>query len=142
MSQTERHRRLRLDRRFDWVGPPDPISRIRPIRLRRLPNESATEREYRNAAEALNKWNSKFWVEHNTLFEKEKQKFLDEKRQKKGRIERLSPDDLSDFYRRFLNERHEALIAYNKEWYRRNLSLLWPAFKVNMIRFVRMLRRR
>ncbi|CCM09407.1 APOPT family protein Y39B6A.34, mitochondrial [Caenorhabditis elegans] len=33
------------------------------------------------------------------------------------------------------------MMAYNKEWYRRNLQLIWPALKVNVVRFFRMARR-
>uniref|UniRef100_A0A183EZ83 Glycosyltransferase family 2 protein n=1 Tax=Gongylonema pulchrum TaxID=637853 RepID=A0A183EZ83_9BILA len=58
-----------------------------------------------------------------------------------GRLEHPSVVDLSDFYRDFLNERYNSLIAYNRQWYYRNIALFWPAFKVQLIRFRRTLGR-
>ena len=69
-------RDLKLDRRFDWVGPPDKVSKIRPIRLRRVDNESKAEGEYRLARQALSEWNSAFWKYHNELFESKKAEFV------------------------------------------------------------------
>uniref|UniRef100_A0A0M3I072 Uncharacterized protein n=1 Tax=Ascaris lumbricoides TaxID=6252 RepID=A0A0M3I072_ASCLU len=134
-------RKARLDRRYDWVGPPDKVSRIRPIRLRRIGNETATERDYREAREALNEWNSRFWAEHNTLYEQRKAEFVAKKKKEIGRLERVNANDLSQFYTEFLDERKQQMAAYNREWYRRNFSLIWPAFKVNLIRLRRLLRR-
>ncbi|VDK28055.1 unnamed protein product [Gongylonema pulchrum] len=73
-----RVRSLRLDKRFDWVGPPDETSKIRPIRLRRLADETEQERKYREAREALNQWSSQFWAYHNSLFEKKKAEFIEQ----------------------------------------------------------------
>uniref|UniRef100_A0A8R1E5K3 Uncharacterized protein n=1 Tax=Caenorhabditis japonica TaxID=281687 RepID=A0A8R1E5K3_CAEJA len=129
---------VRMDRRFDWVGPPDNVSKIRKIMLRRLDNESDLEREYRTAREQLNQWNSDFWAEHNTLFDRQKTEFVERKQNELGRLEHVSANDLSEFYREFLNNRHDAMMAYNMEWYRRNLQLIWPALKVNVVRFLRL----
>ncbi|EFP13388.1 hypothetical protein GCK72_021596 [Caenorhabditis remanei] len=129
---------VRMDRRFDWVGPPDNVSKIRKIMLRRVANESELERQYRTAREELNQWNSDFWAEHNQLFDRQKSDFVEKKQKALGRLEHVSANELSEFYRDFLNDRHVAMMAYNKEWYRRNLQLIWPALKVNVIRFFRM----
>ncbi|CAD6186609.1 unnamed protein product [Caenorhabditis auriculariae] len=133
--------RVRVDRRFDWVGPPDRTSKIRSILLRRVDNETALERDYREAREQLNKWNSDFWTRHNTLFDDKKSRFIEMKKAQLGPLETVSANELSRFYRDFLNERHPAMMAYNKEWYCRNLALIWPALKVNVVRFVRLLKR-
>ncbi|CAP20486.1 Protein CBG23705 [Caenorhabditis briggsae] len=132
---------VRMDRRFDWVGPPDSVSKIRKIMLRRVDNESELERQYRAAREELNQWNSDFWAEHNQLFDRQKSEFVEKKQKELGRLEHVSANELSEFYRDFLNDRHVAMMVYNKEWYRRNLQLIWPALKVNVVRFFRMARR-
>ncbi|PIO76420.1 tRNA-guanine transglycosylase [Teladorsagia circumcincta] len=132
---------VRMDRRYDWVGPPHPVSKIRPIKLRRVDNESDLERQYREAREELNRWSSSFWEKHNTLFDKKKSEFVQKRKKEIGRIEQISANDLSVFYKEFLDLEHANLMAYNKEWYRRNIALCWPALKVNMIRFMRLLKR-
>ncbi|VDN58867.1 unnamed protein product [Dracunculus medinensis] len=119
---------VRLDRRFDWVGPPHKLSRIRPIKLRRIQGETVTELAYREALEDLNDWNCRFWCDHNALYERKRREFV-EKRESCI----VHNDDLSEFYKSFIDER------YNK-WHKRNFSLLWPALKVNLIRFQRLLR--
>ncbi|VDL77854.1 unnamed protein product [Nippostrongylus brasiliensis] len=118
-----RDEQVRMDRRYDWVGPPHPISKIRPIKLRRVDNETDLERQYRIAREELNRWSSSFWEKHNTLFDTKKAEFVEKRKKELGRIEQVSANDLS------------------REWYRRNIALCWPALKVNVLRFFRMLKR-
>ncbi|KAI1702158.1 hypothetical protein DdX_15673 [Ditylenchus destructor] len=130
----------RLDMRYDWVGPADPISKIRPIRLRRVENESESELLYREAREDLNEWNSRFWTEHNQLFERRKREFYANRRKMSG-SEEPSANDLSLFYKDFLNEQANKFSVYNNEWYRRNLRLIWPAMRVSWVRFRRFLGR-
>ncbi|WKY10435.1 hypothetical protein Q1695_002641 [Nippostrongylus brasiliensis] len=136
-----RDEQVRMDRRYDWVGPPHPVSKIRPIKLRRVDNETELERQYRIAREELNRWSSSFWEKHNTLFDTKKAEFVEKRKKELGRIEQVSANDLSRFYKEFLDSRHVSLMDYNKEWYRRNIALCWPALKVNVLRFFRMLRR-
>ncbi|WKY10436.1 hypothetical protein Q1695_002641 [Nippostrongylus brasiliensis] len=109
--------------------------------LRRVDNETELERQYRIAREELNRWSSSFWEKHNTLFDTKKAEFVEKRKKELGRIEQVSANDLSRFYKEFLDSRHVSLMDYNKEWYRRNIALCWPALKVNVLRFFRMLRR-
>uniref|UniRef100_A0A914WCR8 Apoptogenic protein 1, mitochondrial n=1 Tax=Plectus sambesii TaxID=2011161 RepID=A0A914WCR8_9BILA len=132
----------RLDPRFDWVGPPDPVGKIRPLKLRIVENETEYERKYRERREAINKWNMAFWREHNELFDREKAAFVERKRAEKGDLDQLTADEMSIFYKDFLNSRRTTLADYNWEWYRHNFSLVWPAVRVNFIRFRRLLLRR
>ncbi|VDM07479.1 unnamed protein product [Wuchereria bancrofti] len=132
-------RDLRLDKRFDWVGPPDDISKIRPVRLRRLSNETEQERKYREAREALIQWSSQFWTHHNILFEKKKAEFVEQRKKNLGRLEHSNALDMSEFYKEFLDQQYNNLTNYNREWYYRNVKLFWPAFKVQLIRFRRTL---
>lgn len=58
---------------------------------------------------------------------------------KKGNNEPLTADDLSDFYRRFLDDNWEKHYRYNIEWHKKNLKLLWPGIKANMSKLKRQL---
>jgi hypothetical protein len=69
-------RKIKLDRRYDWIGPPNPDSKIRPIKLRQFNDETEIERFYRLEKEKLNQWNSDFWAHHNQHFEKSKADFI------------------------------------------------------------------
>lgn len=59
-----------------------------------------------------------------------------------GKLNQVSAEEMSCFYRDFLNQRRLELARYNSEWYRRNFSLIWPALKVNLIRLRRVVCRR
>uniref|UniRef100_A0A0N4ZRJ0 Apoptogenic protein 1, mitochondrial n=1 Tax=Parastrongyloides trichosuri TaxID=131310 RepID=A0A0N4ZRJ0_PARTI len=134
--------RVRLDKRFDWVGPPNRISKIRPIKLRIVENETNIEKNYRIAREQLNMWNSKFWENHNLEFERQRDEFIKNRKNELGKLGNVTANDMSTFYKKFLNDEYAALSHYNKTWYMRNFQLLWPAFKVNMIRFFRLISRK
>ncbi|VDN07060.1 unnamed protein product [Thelazia callipaeda] len=110
------------------------------LRLRHLADESKEEQKYREAREALNEWSSQFWANHNALFERKRAEFVKQKKQKLGRLEHSSAVDMSEFYKDFLDRQYGKLTSFNREWYYRNISLFWPAFKVQMIRFRRSLR--
>jgi hypothetical protein len=71
-------RTVKLDPRYDWLGPPDVDSKIRPIQLRQVVGETEIERNYRLDREKLNRFNSDFWSQHNRLFEKSKADFMSE----------------------------------------------------------------
>uniref|UniRef100_A0A0K0FFW4 Apoptogenic protein 1, mitochondrial (inferred by orthology to a human protein) n=1 Tax=Strongyloides venezuelensis TaxID=75913 RepID=A0A0K0FFW4_STRVS len=133
--------RIRLDRRFDWVGPADRVSKIRPIKLRIVDNETELEKKYRLDREELNEWNSKFWENHNIAFEKQRDQFITARKKELGKLGNVTANDMSTFYKEFLNDEYAALSQYNKIWYKRNFQLLWPAFKVNIIRLCRLFRK-
>lgn len=46
----------------------------------------------------------------------------------------LSAEDLSEFYREFLDENKEKHLRYNVEWHKKNMSLLWPGIKAILSR--------
>lgn len=118
----------------DWVGPPDHNSNIRPIKFAIDKNETDNEKYYRLKHQEVLQWNQDHWAEHNRKFFKSKEEFvknkLKEKKEKDGlkADSKLSPEEMSEFYKEFLDKHYSMHIQYNKEWYKRNLSLLWPAF--------------
>lgn len=52
----------------DLVGPPDPISNLRPILRRRHTFETELQQMLRETQDETQAWNQKFWAEHNTRF--------------------------------------------------------------------------
>ncbi|ETN84756.1 hypothetical protein NECAME_06720 [Necator americanus] len=111
------------------------FGRMEYLRLRRVDNETKLEREYREAREELNRWSSAFWEKHNAFFDTKKAEFVENRKKELGRIEQVSANDLSTFYKEFLDSKHADLMAYNKEWYYRNIALCWPALRVNMNKY-------
>merc|ERR1712117_708870 len=114
-----------------------------PIRFHIPEDETSTERNYRLKRKKIMEWNRAFWAEHNAKFFKEKEKFIQQRSQKQGKSsskkKSLSPEELSIFYRNFLNENRKSHLDYNRQWYRANLSLLWPAVRVAATRLRRRL---
>jgi len=124
----------------DLIGPPDPTSNIPPIKCYIPPDETPTEKVFRLNRMEVVEWNQKFWSTHNLKFSKEKELFVKEMKEKKSlKKKTLSAEEMSIFYRNFLNENRQSHLEYNREWYKKNLGLVWPAFKVSFIRLRRRL---
>lgn len=56
------------EKNVDLIGPPDPVSKLRPIVRRIVVNESALQQKLRELQDETQEWNQKFWSEHNTRF--------------------------------------------------------------------------
>lgn len=50
------------------IGPPDPISNLRPVAYHVPRNEHEIEKEFRVHREEVQKWNETFWTKHNKSF--------------------------------------------------------------------------
>ncbi|RUS89641.1 hypothetical protein EGW08_002562 [Elysia chlorotica] len=126
-------------RNSDIYGPPDPVSNIQTIHFHVPPDETPTEKMFRLQRSEVLEWNHKFWANHNTKFFKEKGEYVKnlEPSVQDGNKKTTPAEQMSVFYRKFLNENREEHLRYNKEWYKKNLSLLWPAFLVSLIRLRR-----
>jgi len=135
--------RTPLDPTRDWIGPPDPASRIRPLHLRRSRFDSDAERAYREQCEELQRSNDVFWRHHNELFEKQRRAYIQHTQQQRNMqpADELTADEMSMFYKQFLDERRPVLLAYNWQWYRRQFGLLWPATNAYWSRFRRLMRK-
>lgn len=55
---------------IDNIGPPDPVSNLRPVSFAKYDNESNLEKRYREARETTQSWNQNFWTKHNNSFVK------------------------------------------------------------------------
>lgn len=128
-------------RNSDIYGPPDPVSNIQTVSFYKPPDETQTEKMFRLRRTEVLEWNHKFWADHNTKFFKEKAEFVKllEPSIKVSGKKSTPAEQMSVFYRKFLNENRQEHLRYNKEWYKKNISLLWPAFLVFFIRLRRRL---
>ncbi|XP_048518908.1 cytochrome c oxidase assembly factor 8 isoform X1 [Dendroctonus ponderosae] len=131
----------------DLIGPPDARSHLRPI-VRGIPkNETDLQRRFRQAADATQEWNQAFWAAHNGSFllvgmaDAEFRGLTGGFLQKKAQFVKertceakpqLNADEMSEFYREFLNANWQNHVKYNFEWYRRNFALLGLALRVSL----------
>lgn len=56
------------EKNVDLIGPPDPVSKLRPIVRRIVANETVLQQKLRELQDETQEWNQKFWSEHNTKF--------------------------------------------------------------------------
>ncbi|KAG7207345.1 hypothetical protein KM043_009009 [Ampulex compressa] len=108
--------------RIDMIGPPDPISNLRPILFAKCKDETSLERRYRKAREDTQLWNQNFWRKHNLKFIEERKQFQESL---KTQDKTLSADQMSVFYKQFLDKNWETHFKYNIAWYKKNLVLLF-----------------
>lgn len=59
---------LKEEDNVDIIGPPDQISHLRPIIYKIHKNETQLQQQFRELANATQKWNQEFWAVHNTNF--------------------------------------------------------------------------
>ncbi|CAG0897666.1 unnamed protein product [Cyprideis torosa] len=117
----------------DWTGPADPISNIRELRLRVPPGESALEKRLRDTRERTREWHHRFWLKHNRSFLLARKAFRSQKARELGvNANQVPPDEMSQFYKLQLDGNRKTHMAYNNEWYRRNLEILLLSLMVEM----------
>ncbi|XP_008276449.1 cytochrome c oxidase assembly factor 8 isoform X2 [Stegastes partitus] len=115
----------------DWIGPPNPLSNLRPIVYHVPENESELERRLRHLRQETEDWNHDFWTNQNITFSKEKEVFIISQlkakgltlRDEDGRRRTLSSEEMAEFYKSFLDKNRTRHANYNKEWYRRNFTI-------------------
>ncbi|XP_037072652.1 cytochrome c oxidase assembly factor 8-like [Pollicipes pollicipes] len=122
----------------DWVGPPDSVSKIRPIRQHIPTNETALEKILREKQASVLAWNHLYWKKHNKAFKQERRRFV-ELRTRPG-AEAVTDDQMADFYREFMERNREKHRRYNLQWYGHNFRLLGLAGLVAPLRLLRAVR--
>ncbi|XP_017760858.1 PREDICTED: apoptogenic protein 1, mitochondrial [Eufriesea mexicana] len=115
---------------IDLIGPPDPISNLRPIIFAKSENESELEKRYRKAREDTQTWNQNFWTKHNNNFMKEREQFQ-ETLKAEGKTS-ITADDMSVFYKHFLDKNWQMHLNYNTLWYKKNIKLLFLEIRVRI----------
>lgn len=129
--------------KYDWIGPPDRLSNLRPIIYNIPENETQLERKLRHLRQETEDWNHKFWTKQNTTFSKEKEEYIQSQLKVKGLTERdengrkrnLTSEEMATFYKRFLDKNYMKHAAYNKEWYKRNFTITTLMAKVTLHNF-------
>ncbi|XP_022606365.1 apoptogenic protein 1, mitochondrial isoform X2 [Seriola dumerili] len=115
----------------DWIGPPNPLSNLRPIVYHVPENESELEKRLRHLRQETEDWNHDFWTKQNITFSKEKDDYITSHfkakgltvRDEQGRRRPLSSEEMAVFYKNFLDKNRTRHANYNKEWYRRNFTI-------------------
>ncbi|XP_072031635.1 cytochrome c oxidase assembly factor 8-like [Amphiura filiformis] len=131
----------------DWIGPVDKRSNLRKIHFAEPLEETEREAAYRKMRQETYEWNHQFWARQNQNFIQVKEEFVEDTFAKKGMNatdnegakQNLSTEEMAEFYRNFLHDNRQILKEYNREWYRRNFGLLWPALRVTIDKVLRKL---
>ncbi|XP_076831495.1 cytochrome c oxidase assembly factor 8 isoform X2 [Brachyhypopomus gauderio] len=124
--------------KYDWIGPPDRLSNLRPVIYHIPENETQLERKLRHLRQETEDWNHEFWTNQNVTFSKEKEQFKQSQMKLKGWTERdekgqkrtLSSEEMAVFYKHFLDKNCKKHANYNNEWYKRNFTITLLMAKV------------
>ncbi|XP_018406381.1 PREDICTED: APOPT family protein CG14806, mitochondrial isoform X2 [Cyphomyrmex costatus] len=119
----------------DVIGPPDPISNLRPVVFASSIKETHLEKRYREFRKETQQWNQIFWSKHNTNFIEERNQFQ-QLLKVQGR-KTLTADDMSVFYKLFLDKNWQSHFDYNITWYKKNIKILFfgIAAKISKLTF-------
>lgn len=121
-------------KKVDMIGPPNPLSNLRPIVRLPLLHETALQERLRRAQDETQNWNESFWAAHNSTFIKEKRAYIKAHLSPTEDKQTLTADEMSEFYKSFLDENWGRHVQYNFEWYKRNFTLLYLALRVSVER--------
>ncbi|KAI7821549.1 hypothetical protein BC939DRAFT_455492 [Gamsiella multidivaricata] len=110
------------------VGNPHPVSNLRPVKYPVPSNESKDDRLFRERRERVDAFNQSFWVNNNTMFNKAKAEYEEKIRAQNGN-QLVTTEELSVFYKDFLDKAYERQMNYNRQWWIENVGLLLPAAK-------------
>ncbi|XP_034949537.1 COA8 family protein CG14806, mitochondrial [Chelonus insularis] len=116
----------------DVIGPPDEISNLRPIIFAKSKNETKLEKEYREMREDTQNWNQQFWSEHNSRFITERKQFQKGLNKNDGSI---TADQMSIFYKSFLDKNWKTHLNYNISWYKKNFRIVFLELRVRLSKF-------
>jgi len=120
----------------DLIGPPDTASNLRPIQFKVSENETELQTRLRLLRQETQEFNQTFWVQHNAEFtsgrEEHIAQVLKEKYENDVAKTTISAEEMSVYYKKFLDSKWRSHIDYNLEWQKRNFSILFLAFRVQL----------
>lgn len=115
----------------DLIGPPDPVSNLHRVKFAIPENESKLQKKLRLHRQELQEWNESFWSKHNKRFANEKAAFEKFKlKTKNSENQTISADEMSVFYKQFLDDNWKAHMKYLFTWYRKNIYVTLLQFQV------------
>jgi len=124
----------------DLIGPPRPASNLRPVKFAVREGESALEARLRSLRQETQKFNQDWWTEHNREFKQGRENFikniLETKYPDEPDKSTLSADEMSQFYREFMNRQWKGHVEYNKEWQKRNWTIIFLSARVKLQRLL------
>ncbi|KAG0237691.1 hypothetical protein BGX31_003520 [Mortierella sp. GBA43] len=91
-------------------------------------NESEEDRRFRERRERVDAFNQNFWVNNNAMFIKAKGEYEEKVRAQNGN-QPVTTEELSVFYKDFLDKAYVRQMNYNRQWWIENVGLLLPAAK-------------
>ena len=122
--------------KYDLIGPPRSISNLRPWKFAVPAEETELQRRLRELRQETQNFNQEWWTKHNTEFKDGREEFIKDILSTKYASEpdktTLSADEMSTFYRDFMNKNWSSHLEYNKEWQRRNWNIIWLMFRVKV----------
>ncbi|RWS31916.1 hypothetical protein B4U80_05468 [Leptotrombidium deliense] len=102
----------------NFVSSADPLSNLRLIKFAVQNNETAYEREYREQRSNVQQWNHDYWQKNNAHFQRAKEEYtrnaLREMKERGKAKDTLTHDELSRFYKTFLDNNYRKHVNYNK----------------------------
>eukprot|EP00128_Syssomonas_multiformis_P011951 Colp12_sorted_trinity150504_noHs@21317 len=114
------------------LSAPDPVSNIRHREYVLPENATPEELRFKKLQIEIQEFHHEFWTKNNTKFQQYKAKFIEEH----GGKDKVTAEQLSKFYKDYLEENRKIHMAYNLKWWKLNAGLLMPAFQANISRFV------
>ncbi|XP_052856307.1 COA8 family protein CG14806, mitochondrial [Drosophila gunungcola] len=124
----------------DYIGPPDAQSNLRPYVRHYDDDETRLARNLRLKRIEVEAWNTDFWTRHNKRFLREKEDFM--RLHKESGTEDVSADQMSHFYKAFLDKNWRIHMMYNLSWYLKNFDILTLAAGVQLQRLLALAKRR
>ena len=122
--------------KYDLIGPPRKISNLRPVKFAVSSEETELQARLRSLRQETQKFNQDWWTKHNTDFRLGREEFIKDILKTKYPNEpdktTLSADEMSIFYGDFMNKHWRSHLDYNKEWQKRNWTIIWLMFRVNL----------
>ncbi|KAG8176520.1 hypothetical protein JTE90_021811 [Oedothorax gibbosus] len=125
-----------------WVGPPDPVSNLR---LKVFPDSQdlcQEEKDFYAKSREVQDWNQEYWAEHNKEFTETRNLYIAKVSAEKNlpKEESLSAEEMSVFYKDFLDKNRIKHISYNWNWYKKNVYLIFLATKIKVSKCSKIIR--
>jgi len=123
---------------YDLIGPPRSKSSLRPVKF--AVREGEVEERLRELRRETQRYNQEWWERHNRAFQEGREAFIKETLATRygdqpGKTT-LSADEMSTFYRGFMNSQWRNHLEYNKEWQRRNWSIVALSARATIHRLI------
>merc|ERR1712168_157264 len=119
---------------YDLIGPPRPVSNLRPVKFAVRHEESELELRLRRLRSDTQNFNEEWWSNHNKEFKEGRSEYIKNilKAKYKDQPDKttISAEEMSVFYKDFMNRRWAAHVDYNKEWQIRNWTIIFLTARV------------